>query len=118
MTAWRSHLRKLTRGGGLDTSLHPVLQLPWGSWRLRLLSVLVVLLLGTAVAVILNSHWNRKLFAELQGLEKQRDQLEVEWGQLLLEESTWSAHGRVELLARERLQMYVPDTKSIQMVQP
>ena len=44
----------------------------------------------------------------MQALQAQRDALNVEWGQLLLEEGAWSQHRRVELLARTRIGMSVP----------
>ncbi|MDH2431630.1 cell division protein FtsL [Pokkaliibacter sp. MBI-7] len=98
--------------------MHPVLNIQASSWRVILIAVLMTMVVASAVAVILSSHWNRKQFNELQQLERQRDRLEVEWGQLLLEESTWSAHSRVETLARDRLHMFSPPPKSIIMVQP
>ena len=47
--------------------------------------------------------------AVLEEREQQRSQqLEVEWGQLQLEQSTWAAHARIEKLAREKLAMRPP----------
>ncbi|MDX1529789.1 MAG: cell division protein FtsL, partial [Gammaproteobacteria bacterium] len=45
---------------------------------------------------------------ELQSLERERDALEVEWGKLQLEQSTWATHERIESLARKRLELRVP----------
>jgi cell division protein FtsL len=50
------------------------------------------------------------LFVELQQLEKERDELNVEWGRLQLEQGAWSAHGRVEQIAREKLSMRIPSS--------
>jgi len=54
------------------------------------------------------NHRARKLFTELEREQNRMRELEVEWGQLQLEQSTWAAHARVEKIARERLGMKVP----------
>jgi cell division protein FtsL len=53
----------------------------------------------------------------LQSLLTDRDNLEVEWGKLKIEQSTWSTHGRVEQLAREKMQMLNPVQKDVTVVQ-
>ena len=72
---------------------------------------LVVLLLvanvATALAVVRSRHGNRTEFVELQQLEARRDALEVEWGQLQLEQSAWATHGRIEQVARKELDMVI-----------
>lgn len=97
---------------------HPILTIPLADWRIWLIAFLFLGVVGSCVAVILASHWNRQQFNDLQQLEKRQDKLEVEWGQLLLEESTLSAHGRIESLSRDKLDMYSPSPKSIIMVKP
>jgi len=47
----------------------------------------------------------RKAFIELQVLQNKFDDLQIEWGRLQLEQSAWATHGRVEKLAREKLEM-------------
>ena len=71
-----------------------------------------MLVMASAIGVIEAKHESRKHFAQLQALEKQRNQMEVEWGQLQLEQGTWSSHGRVERIARKRLNMRVPEAES------
>jgi cell division protein FtsL len=71
----------------------------------------------SAVGVVLSKHYSRKLFVELQTLEKKRDELAVEWGRLQLEQSTWATHGRIEKLARERLRMGIPTPDSTIIIQ-
>lgn len=71
---------------------------------------LVLLLLATvasALAVVHARHGNRTAFVELQQLESRRDALEVEWGQLQLEQSAWATHGRIEQAARAELDMRI-----------
>jgi cell division protein FtsL len=68
--------------------------------------------------VVLARHQSRKLFVELQALEQQRDAMNDEWGQLLLEQATWGTHGRVEDIARTKLGMMVPSTGTVILVAP
>lgn len=70
-------------------------------------------IMGSAVAVIYSKHQTRKLFVDLQKLHKQVDELDVEWGQLQLEQSAWSSHGRIEKIARKKLQMTLPKANEI-----
>jgi cell division protein FtsL len=76
--------------------------------RLLLLVVLGALVFLSALKVVTTRYETRLLVMALQALKTQRDDLEREWTQLLLEQSTWSTHGRVEDLARSRLNMTVP----------
>ena len=71
--------------------------------------VLVGAVFSSAIGVVLARHESRKLFIELQNLEKYRDEMDIEWGRLQLEESTWATHGRVEQLAIDRLDMIAPE---------
>jgi len=61
----------------------------------------------TALSVVRARHGNRTEFVELQELEARRDALEVEWGQLQLEQSAWATHGRIEQVARRELDMVI-----------
>lgn len=70
--------------------------------------LLASLLLSSAVALVYVQHRHRALYVELQSLERERDALEVEWGKLQLEQSTWATHERIESLARKRLELRVP----------
>lgn len=80
------------------------------------LAVLWCLLLASAIAVIRTKHQARSLFIELQTLHAERDQLDTEWGQLRLEQSAFSVHGRVEQAARSELQMVVPRPDEVLIV--
>jgi cell division protein FtsL len=80
--------------------------------------VLGAALLGAAIAVIWSKHEARNLFIELQGLHAERDRLDIEWGQLKLEQSAWAMHGRVEQTARLNLKMVVPRPDEVRIVQP
>lgn len=75
---------------------------------IRLDAVLLSLVVGSALGVVASQHQARKLFAELEREQSRAYELEVEWGQLQLEQSTWAALARVERLARERLGLQEP----------
>lgn len=70
-----------------------------------LLSIAAVV---SAVAVVQIKHGNRALTTTQSQLRDQRDQLEVEWAQLQLEEAAHSSHARIEQIAREQLKMVEP----------
>ena len=84
----------------------------------RINLILLALLTACALGLVTSQHKARKLFAELEQEQERAKQLDVEWGQLQLEQSTWAMHARVEKIARERLRMSVPDAKRTQMVMP
>ena len=67
----------------------------------------------SAIEVVLHRHESRKLFVELQDLRKAKQDLDREWGQLLLEQATWGTHGRVESAAVEQLGMLTPKAKYV-----
>lgn len=77
-------------------------------------TILTLLVIFTALSVVYVKHENRKHFVELQGLQKHRDGMNIEWGQLQLEQSTWATHSRIEGMARKRLDMVnVPQDKVV-----
>ena len=70
--------------------------------------VLILIALACALSAVSANHRARKLFTELEATQKRMRDLEVEWGQLQLEQSTLAAHVRVEKVAREKLGMKPP----------
>lgn len=80
------------------------------------LAVLVALVLVSALAVVYSKHKNRRLYADLAVLQQQRDAMDVEWGRLQLEQSTWATHGRIEKIARQRLNMGNVDYDKVMIV--
>ncbi len=81
-------------------------------------ALLASLLLLSAVALVYVQHRHRALYVELQSLERERDSLDVEWGKLQLEQSTWATHDRIESLARKRLGLRVPPISETVLVTP
>ena len=80
--------------------------------------VLALGLAATGIGVVFTKHQARDLFIELQGLNGERDALEIEWGQLKLEQSAWATHGRVEQTARVGLRMVIPRPNEVRIVKP
>ena len=83
---------------------------------IRLNAVLAGILVLCALALVTSQHKARKLFVELQKEQDQARQLEVEYGQLQLEQSTWAMHSRVEKIAANNLQMRVPPATRVHLV--
>ena len=75
-------------------------------------------LLGSALALVYVQYARRTLFVELQGLERERDELQVNWGRLQLEQSTWATDERIAGIATEKLGLYRPSADQIVLVKP
>ncbi len=82
--------------------------------NLLLLLVLIVCALG----LVTSQHESRKLFTQLEREQERARALEVEFGQLQLESSTWGLHSRVEKIATGTLGMRAPDPRRVRMVEP
>jgi cell division protein FtsL len=81
-------------------------------------TILWVATLGSAAGAIWSKHRARQLFEQLEGLNARRDNLEIEWGQLQLEQSAWSTHAFVERVASTKLRMAMPPPKEIEIIAP
>ncbi|MHA7840831.1 MAG: cell division protein FtsL [Gammaproteobacteria bacterium] len=93
---------KALNHGGIDLSLDG-----WGIWH----STLVILLLTIIVSsfgIIYCRDNNRQLYSQLQVLTTTSDNLHIEWGRLLLEESTWATQSRIQQKAHNELHMTQP----------
>lgn len=86
------------------------------SWQSVLLAALLVAVVVSALGVIYSAFLYRQAFNNQQQLFQQRDSLEVEWGQLLLEQSALASHSRIESTVTKRLDMYVPAPDEIVVV--
>ncbi len=84
--------------------------------RFNLLLILIALV--CALSAVSANHRARKLFTELEAVQKRMRDLDVEWGQLQLEQSTLASHVRVEKAAREKLGMKPPAPGQIISVDP
>lgn len=71
----------------------------------------------SAMALVYTKHESRKLFVELEELTHARDELDIEWGQLQIEQSTWATHARIERVAIEDLELARPAAAEIFVVE-
>jgi len=81
--------------------------------NLLLLLVLVVCALG----LVTSQHKARKLFSDLEREQARARELDIEYGRLQLEASTWGLHARVEKVAAGTLGMRTPDARRVRMVE-
>ncbi|MCW8886430.1 MAG: cell division protein FtsL [Motiliproteus sp.] len=88
------------------------------AWRRGAAGILTVFIVFSALAVIYSAYLYRQLFNEQQQMLQVRDELQVEWGQLLLEQSALAAHSRIETIVTKKLGMYVPAPNEIVVVRP
>jgi cell division protein FtsL len=79
--------------------------------------------LALAAAVVASGVWivgvehrSRELFIETEGLNREADRLQIEWGRLQIEQSTLGTHSRIEALARQRLGLTVPSDNQLVVV--
>ena len=86
------------------------------SARLILIVMLGAALVASSVALVYVQHERRALFMELKELEHERDRIQVQWGQLQLEASTWAAQDRIEGVAVDKLGFRVPAPSDVVQV--
>ena len=79
--------------------------------------ILLGILVGCALMLVTSQHQARKLYVELQKEQELAKQLDIEWGQLQLEQSTWATHARIEKIAA-RNGMRSPTTARVQLIGP
>ena len=79
--------------------------------------VFAVVCVMSAIAMIYTKHESRKLFVELEQLTTERDELNIEWGQLQIEQSTWATHARIERVASEELSLVRPKSTEIYIIE-
>lgn len=84
--------------------------------QLAMSLALLALVVVSALAVVDSTHRSREGFNELQNLQRQEWALDEEWERLLLEQSTWAAHERVNQIAETKLDMVLPDPAAIKVM--
>lgn len=82
-----------------------------------LVLVFAVVCVMSAMALIYTKHESRKLFVELEALTVERDELNIEWGQLQIEQSTWATHARIEKVATDELSLVRPEATDIFVIE-
>ncbi len=71
----------------------------------------------SSIAIVYTKHESRKLFVELEALTHERDELNIEWGQLQIEQSTWATHARIERVAKDDLSLARPESSEIYVIE-
>ena len=82
----------------------------------RLNVLLLVILVGCAISLVTSRHQARKLFVDLEREQARSRSLDIEFGQLQIEQSTWAMPARVEKVARDQLHMQLPDATRIEVM--
>ncbi len=88
------------------------------SARALVFAVLLLAAMASAVGVVYARHRHRQAFIEFASLERERDELNIEFGRLQLEQATWAETGRIEQVARDQLGMKFPEGADIVVVKP
>ncbi|RXR01419.1 cell division protein FtsL [Pseudoxanthomonas composti] len=83
-----------------------------------LIAIALAFIVATAIAVVYARHEHRVLFVELSRLERDRDELNIEFGRLQLEQATVAESTRIDQIARERLGMKTPESGDVVVVRP
>jgi cell division protein FtsL len=81
------------------------------------LLILLSAVMVSAIAVVWTRHQSRVLFVQLTQLQGQRDDLNIEYGKLELEQATWAEPRRIDTEARNKLDMAMPSPQNIRLVQ-
>jgi cell division protein FtsL len=84
----------------------------------KLSLALLAVLVACALGLVTSQHKARKLFSELEREQERARNLDIEYGQLQLEASTWGLHSRVEKIATSGLSMRAPDPRRVRLVTP
>lgn len=82
-----------------------------------MIMVLAVACFVSALAKVYTVHAGRAAFTELQRKYTERDAMNIEWGQLQIEEAAWSTHSRIERIAATQLSMRLPEPDEVVIVQ-
>lgn len=82
-----------------------------------LVFVFAVVCVLSSMALVYTKHESRKLFVELEALTHVSDELNIEWGQLQIEQSTWATHARIEKVATDDLSLARPETSEIYVIE-
>ena len=83
---------------------------------LVVLALLAALAVASAIAVVYARHQHRQLFVQATRLEAARDELNIEFGQLQLEQATWAETNRIEKIAAGELGMLFPGPERTKVI--
>ena len=80
--------------------------------------LLLAVLVACALGLVTSQHRARKLFSDLEREQARARELDVDYGRLQLEASTWGLHSRVEKIATGQLGLRTPDARRVRIVAP
>ncbi|NUS60495.1 MAG: cell division protein FtsL [Lysobacter sp.] len=80
--------------------------------------MLILANVATAIGVVYARHEHRQLFIAFKRLERERDELNIDFGRLQLEQATWAESNRIDQVARNRLGMAFPSADETVVVRP
>ena len=78
--------------------------------------LLLAVLVACAIGLVTSQHRGRKLFSQVEREQNRARELDIEYGRLQLEASTWGLHQRVEKIATGLLGMRAPDPRRVRVV--
>ena len=88
------------------------------SFRYFVMVLLIAAVLGTGVAVVYARQEHRQAYVQLNRLVRERDELNIEFSRLQLEQATWAETNRIEQVATERVGMLFPAASELVVVRP
>jgi cell division protein FtsL len=78
--------------------------------------LLLAVLVACALGLVTSQHRARKLFSDLERENARARELDVEYGRLQIEASTWGLHARVEKIATGTLGLKGADPRRVRAV--
>jgi cell division protein FtsL len=78
--------------------------------------LLLAVLVACAIGLVTSQHRARKLFSDLEREQNRARELDIDYGRLQLEASTWGLHQRVERIAAGTLGMRAPDPRRVRVI--
>jgi len=88
------------------------------SLRNFILAILIVAVLGSGIAVVFARQEHRQAYVQLTRLVRERDEINIEFSRLQLEQATWAETNRIEQVATERLGMTFPQASELVVIKP
>jgi cell division protein FtsL len=85
---------------------------------MMVLVVLIVTTIASGIAIVYARQMHRTMFIQLNDLQRERDDLNIEFGKLQLEQATWAENNRIEQIATDKLGMVYPNGKDVVVVRP
>jgi cell division protein FtsL len=82
------------------------------------MALLVAAVLGSGIAVVYARQEHRQAYVQLTGLVRERDEINIEFSRLQLEQATWAETNRIEQVATERIGMVFPQSAELVVLKP